>query len=79
MCTEQRNTTISRRYIRKGYSAQKHNTFQTVHKECDLSTEMQQFIDGTSVICTEPETQLLDGIQKCVLSTETQHFIDGTS
>ena len=51
-CTVQRNTTISRRYIRNVYWALKNN-FQTVHHKCLLSTETQQFPDGTSEMCTE--------------------------
>ena len=68
LCTEHRNTTNSRRYIINLYSAQKKNpfslyirnvywtqkhNFKTVQQKCVLSTETQQFPDGTSEKCTE--------------------------
>jgi len=38
-CTVHRNRTLSKRYIRNVYCAQKQNTFQTVHQKCVLCTE----------------------------------------
>ena len=43
MGTVHRNRTLSRRYIRNGYCAQKQNTFQTVHQKCVLCTETEHY------------------------------------
>jgi len=47
MCTVHRNITLSRRYIRNAYCAQKQNSFHTVHQKCVLCTETEPSPDGT--------------------------------
>ena len=41
MCTVHRNRTLSTRYVRNVYCAQKQNTFHTVHQKCVLCTETE--------------------------------------
>ena len=52
MCTVHRNRTLSKRYIRNVYCAQKQNTFQTVHQKYVLCTETEYFTYGTTEMCT---------------------------
>ena len=59
MCTVHRNRTLSRRYSRNVYCAQKHNTFQTAHQKCVLCTEAGHFPDGTSEMCTVHRSRTL--------------------
>ena len=79
MCTVHRNRTLSRRYIRNMYCAQKQNTFRRYIRNvcCVQKQKTFQAVHQKCVLCTETEHfQTIH--QKCVVCTETEHFPDGT-
>jgi hypothetical protein len=70
MCTVHRNTTLSRRYIRNVYFAQKYNTLYWVHQKCVLCTEST--LSGRYIRNVYSAQNTFQTVhQKCVLSRET--------
>ena len=77
------------------YCSKKHNTFQTVHQNCVLFTETQQFPDGisdmfavhrqrtfsvcTSQLYTEHRNAIYGHFSEICRSPETQQFPNGIS
>jgi hypothetical protein len=52
VCNVHRNRTLSPRYIKNVYCAQKQNIFLAVYNKCVLCTETEHFRDDTSEMCT---------------------------
>jgi hypothetical protein len=75
MCTVHRNRTLSRRYIRNVYYAQKQNTFQTVHQKCVLCTETEHFPDSTyKALFTDLKTTIKNGSQRITYAIKTSMY-----